>query len=122
LAVARGRPDADAWEAQETVEWAVDYLRLDPAAHSPAPIPLPDSADVPQAMREQAERSSAYQGQPDFTRQADQRPAYDQAEQDELGWCPECGQDCGHAGHRHAQGDHGTTVCEQCGVTLPPVT
>jgi hypothetical protein len=48
------------------------------------------------------------------------RPAYDQNEQDELAWCIECGQVCGHAGHRHASGDHGEIVCEQCGITLSP--
>jgi hypothetical protein len=51
-----------------------------------------------------------------------ERPAYDQNEQDELAWCVECGQVCGHAGHRHAGGDHGTILCEQCGVTLDPIT
>jgi hypothetical protein len=48
------------------------------------------------------------------------RPAYDQNEHDELAWCIECGQVCGHAGHRHALGDHGEIFCEQCGVTLDP--
>jgi hypothetical protein len=51
-----------------------------------------------------------------------ERPAYDQNEHDESAWCIECGQVCGHAGHRHAQGDQGTTICEQCGVTLDETT
>ncbi len=77
---------------------------VDPAGQPQPTIPLPGSADVPQEMRERYER-----------------PAYDQAEEDELGWCDECGQECGHRGHRHAQGDHGETICEQCGVTLSRV-
>jgi hypothetical protein len=93
-------------DAADLADAAPDPLRERRDREEPRRIPLPESADVPGAVREQAE----------------QRPAYDQAEQDELGWCLECGQECGHAGHRHAQGDHGTTICEQCGVTLDPIT
>jgi len=47
--------------------------RRDPGGHlgpldSPAPIPIPESADLDPKIRRQVERSSAYQGQPDFTR------------------------------------------------------
>ncbi len=43
---------------QATLEWAVDYLRQDPAVHRPAPgaIPLPESADVPASVRDAYER------------------------------------------------------------------
>jgi hypothetical protein len=81
------------------------YDRLEELQADSGRIPLPSGADIPDRMRA------------DY-----QRPAYDQNEHDELAWCIECGQVCGHAGHRHAQGDQGTTVCEQCGVTLDPLT
>src|SRR6266545_827906 len=57
--------------ATETLAWAVDYLRTDPAAHRPpprtrpvpgldpepgGPIPLPDSADVPQDVQDADEQ------------------------------------------------------------------
>jgi hypothetical protein len=112
------------------VDWAIDYLgrlqtgdaadvdteeealqdqELDEleqeAGLPPGRIPLPESADVPRSLSERHER-----------------PAYDQNEHDELAWCIECGQVCGHAGHRHGSGDHGEIVCEQCGVTLDKTT
>jgi hypothetical protein len=82
--------------------------------------------DVDQAVRERlgplVERSiDVGQSPPEGWLQVE-RPAYDQNEHDELAWCIECGQACGHAGHRHASGDHGEIVCEQCGVTLDSTT
>jgi hypothetical protein len=101
--------DVDALQAQQAEEEALEDEELDEleeeAGLPPGRIPLPESADVPQAMRDRYER-----------------PAYDQNEQDELAWCIECGQVCGHAGHRHGSGDHGEIVCEQCGVTLDKTT
>jgi hypothetical protein len=102
--------DVDALQAQQAEEEALEAEELDELEEEegitpPGRIPLPESADVPQAMRDRYER-----------------PAYDQNEQDEQAWCVECGQVCGHAGHRHALGDHGEIVCEQCGVTLDETT
>jgi hypothetical protein len=71
----------------------------------------PSGALVHEAYRRRADYEHEDLDEPE-------RPAYDQAEQDETAWCIECGQVCGHAGHRHGSGDHGEIVCEQCGVTL----
>jgi hypothetical protein len=82
--------------------------------------------DVDQAVRERlgplVEHSIEVGQEPPEGWLQVERPAYDQNEQDELAWCIECGQACGHAGHRHASGDHGEIVCEQCGVTLDSTT
>jgi hypothetical protein len=101
--------DVDQLQAQQAEEEALQDEELDELEAEeglpPGRIPLPESADVPQEVRDQHVR-----------------PAYDQNEHDESAWCIECGQVCGHAGHRHAQGDHGEIVCEQCGVTLDETT
>jgi hypothetical protein len=91
-------------DAADLADAAPDPLRERRDREEPKRIPLPESADVPQVVRD------AYE-----------RPAYDESEQVDT-WCIECGRQCGHATHRHAQGDHGTTICEQCGVTLDPIT
>jgi hypothetical protein len=69
------------------------------------PIPIPESADVPPKLRKQHEVVINPPRGPE-----------------ESGWCAECGQECGHRGHPHAQGDHAETYCQRCGETLPRVT
>jgi hypothetical protein len=80
--------------------------------------------DVEQLQAQQAEEEALEDEELDELEEEEgiTRPAYDQNEHDESAWCIECGQVCGHAGHRHALGDHGEIVCEPCGVTLDKTT
>jgi hypothetical protein len=83
-----------------------------------------EPVDVKALQAQQAEEEALQDEELDELEQEEgiTRPAYDQNEHDESAWCIECGQVCGHAGHRHALGDHGEIVCEQCGVTLDKTT